>query len=307
MNTKEWALIIFTILAQMSVGAFLVLGVVHLYVARKAGEAEADRMSDRALVAIIVTLGLGLLASLFHLGNPLSSPRAVTNVASSWLSREILFGVGYGVLGFAFAALQWFKVSTFKVRNIVAWAAALVGIGLIFCMSNAYMLPTQPAWNTLATPISFYTTALLLGSLALGAALFVNYTINVRKNPDCADCQLGLLQDILSKLPVLAIVMLGIEFVVIPVYVATLSMGGGAGLSSVDLLVGTFSTSFVLRLVLAFLGAGVFGLFLLQSAKLGEKVSKLGLLACSAFVLVLAAEVIGRVLFYATRVGVGKF
>ncbi len=307
MNTKEWALIIFTILAQMSVGAFLVLGVVHLYVTRKAGEAEADRMSDRALLAIIVTLGLGLLASLFHLGNPLSSPRAITNIATSWLSREILFGVGYGVLGFAFAALQWFKISSFKVRNIVAWLAALVGVGLIYCMSRAYMLPTQPAWDSLATPISFYTTALLLGSLALGAAFFANYTIIQRRQPDCADCQLGLLRDILGKLPVLAIVMLGVDFVVIPVYVATLAMGGGAGLSSVNLLVGTFSVSFILRLVLAFLGAGVFGLFLLQSAKQGEKASKLGWLAVSAFVLVLGSELIGRVLFYATHVGVGKF
>lgn len=307
MNVREWALIIFTILAQMSVGAFLVLGVVHLYATRKAGAAEADRLSDRALVAIIATLGLGLLASIFHLGDPLSSPRAITNLATSWLSREIAFGVGFGVLGFAFAAMQWFKVSTFAIRNVVAWLAGLVGIGLIYSMSRAYMLPTQPAWNSLATPISFYTTSLLLGSLALGAAFFVNYMIIQRTQPECADCQIGLLRDVLSWIPLLAIVMLGVEFVVIPVYVASLAIQGGVALSSLNLLIGPYSTTFVLRLLLAFVGAGVFGLFMFQSARQGGKVTWLGLMACSAFVLVLTAEVLGRVLFYSTRVGIGLF
>jgi len=37
MNVREWALIAFTILAQMSVGSFLVLGVVHFFAARKDG------------------------------------------------------------------------------------------------------------------------------------------------------------------------------------------------------------------------------------------------------------------------------
>ena len=96
---ENLALIAFTILAQMSVGAFVVLGVVNFFVARKAGVEEADRMGDRSLIAIIVVLGLGLLASLLHLGSPLSAPRAVTNIATSWLSREVLSGVIFAVLG----------------------------------------------------------------------------------------------------------------------------------------------------------------------------------------------------------------
>ena len=106
MNSQEWALIAFTILAQMSVGAFLVLGIIHTYAARKAGLEEADRLSDRALIAIVITLGLGMLASLFHLGSPLSAPRAVTNLATSWLSREILAGVLFALLGVVFTAMQ---------------------------------------------------------------------------------------------------------------------------------------------------------------------------------------------------------
>ncbi|MBI4787706.1 MAG: dimethyl sulfoxide reductase anchor subunit, partial [Chloroflexi bacterium] len=42
MEMREWALITFTILAQMSVGAFLVLGVVHFFSNRTAGAQQAD-------------------------------------------------------------------------------------------------------------------------------------------------------------------------------------------------------------------------------------------------------------------------
>jgi len=88
-NLREWALIIFTVFAQMSVGSFVILGILHFLAARKIKLEEADRLSDRALLAIGPVLVLGLLASFAHLGNPLNAPRAVTNLATSWLSREI--------------------------------------------------------------------------------------------------------------------------------------------------------------------------------------------------------------------------
>ena len=43
MNTHDWALVAFTILAQMSVGSFVVLGIVYFFAARSAGSEEADR------------------------------------------------------------------------------------------------------------------------------------------------------------------------------------------------------------------------------------------------------------------------
>jgi anaerobic dimethyl sulfoxide reductase subunit C (anchor subunit) len=64
MTLRDWALITFTILVQMSVGSFLVLGVVHFYATRKAGMEEADRMSDRALLAIVPVLVLAFGAPL---------------------------------------------------------------------------------------------------------------------------------------------------------------------------------------------------------------------------------------------------
>ncbi|MCL4529122.1 MAG: dimethyl sulfoxide reductase anchor subunit [Chloroflexi bacterium] len=305
MNTRDWALITFTILTQMSVGSFLVLGILHYYASRKAGMKEADRLSDYALLSIIVAFGLALLASLLHLGNPLNAPRAVTHLATSWLSREIFSGVIFAVLAAVFALMQWRKIGSFAVRNVIAWIAAIVGLILVFVESQVYMLPTDPSWNTFATPITFYATTLLLGSLAMGAALVANYAYIQRKDSNGAKVQAELLRNALRGIAVASVVLLGIEFVVIPLYVAYLATGSSAAIASTQLMIGPFGLIFLLRLLFAFVGAGVFGLFLYQIAQAAGKERTLSYLAYCAFVLVLVAEVLGRFLFYATRVRIG--
>jgi anaerobic dimethyl sulfoxide reductase subunit C (anchor subunit) len=305
MNAREWALITFTILTQMSVGSFLVLGIVHYYANRKAGMKEADRLSDYALLAIVVTFGLALLASLLHLGNPLNAPRAVTHLATSWLSREILFGVLFAVLAVVFAFMQWRKIASFAVRNVIAWIAAIVGLVLVYVESQVYMLPTEPSWNSLATPVTFFVTSLLLGSLAMGAAFVTNYAYLQRKDPKEAKVQSELLRGSLRGIAVASVVLLGVEFVVVPIYVAYLATGSAAAVASAKLMIGPFGLVFVLRLLFAFVGAGIFGVFLYQITQAAGKEKTLGYLAYSAFVLVLVAEVLGRFLFYATRVRIG--
>jgi anaerobic dimethyl sulfoxide reductase subunit C (anchor subunit) len=307
MNARDWALITFTILTQMSVGSFLVLGIVHYYANRKAGMQAADRLSDYALLSIVVAFGLALVASLLHLGNPLNAPRAVTHLATSWLSREILSGVIFAVLAAVFAFMQWRKIASFAVRNVIAWIAAIVGLVLVYVESHVYMLPTEPSWNSLATPISFFTTSLLLGSLAMGAAFVANYAYLQRKekDPEEAKVQSELLRDALRGIAVASVVLLGVEFVVVPIYVAYLATGSAAAIASAKLMVGPFGLVFVLRLLFAFVGAGIFGVFLYQITQSMGKEKTLGYLAYSAFVLVLVAEVLGRFLFYATRVRIG--
>jgi anaerobic dimethyl sulfoxide reductase subunit C (anchor subunit) len=305
MNVSEWALILFTILGQMSVGAFLILGVVHFFAARKAGIEEADRLTDRALYAILPVMVLAFLASFLHLGHIANAPKAVTNLATSWLSREILFGVVFAVVAFVFAFLQWRKIGSFVVRSIVAVIAGLIGIGLVFSMSSIYMMETQPAWNTFFTPLQFSVTTLLLGALALGAAFVANYAYIKSKMPDCADVQCELLRGIMRWIAIGSIVLLGVEFIAIPMYLALLASMGGEAANTASLMLNNFGVVFGFRLFLAFLGAGVFGLFITQSALNPGKERILSYFAYSAFVLVLAGEILGRFLFYATRVQIG--
>ncbi len=265
MSVREWALILFTILGQMSVGAFLVLGFVHFFAARKAGIEEADRLSDRALLAIGPVLILGLLASLFHLGNPLNAYRAVANVGTSWLSREILSGVIFVVLGGLFAIMQWRKMGSFTLRNIIAWVTALVGLVLVYSMSQVYILPTQPAWDSWATPVSFFVTTLLLGSLAMGAAFVANSAYLKKSANANLETQAEILRGSLRWIALASILLLGVELIVSPLYIANLAIGSSVALESVRLMVGEMGVVMALRLILVFIGAGVFGIFIYQN------------------------------------------
>jgi anaerobic dimethyl sulfoxide reductase subunit C (anchor subunit) len=305
MNTNEWALIAFTILTQMSVGAFLALGIVHIFVVRNAGLIEADRMSDRILVAIIATLGLGLLASLLHLGNPLHAPKAINNIATSWLSREILSGLIFAVLGLIFVVMQWFKIGSPGLRNVIAWIAAFVGVAFVNFQARIYMLSSQPAWNTFATPMTFFVSTLMLGVLSIGAALVANCAIIQRTNPDCADKQHEILRAVIRWIAIVSIILLGIELVLTPVYLAYLSTSGAAAIQSLGLMAGKYNLTFIVRLVLGFLGAGVLATFLYRNASNSEKENGLAFQAYAAFLLVLIAEVLGRFMFYASGFKLG--
>jgi anaerobic dimethyl sulfoxide reductase subunit C len=305
MDLREWALILFTILTQTAVGAFVVLGIVHAYVLRKAGADQASRLSDRALYAIGPVVVLGMLASFGHLGNPLNAPRAIANLGSSWLSREIFFSVLFAGLGAVFALMQWRKISTFAVRNLIAWAAALVGLVSVYAMAQVYMLENQPAWNTWATPIAFFATAFLLGSLAMGAAFVVNYNYLRQTDPQCAKQQCDLLRSVVKGIAVAAIAFLGVQVLVTPLHLAYLAASGvPAAMASAAMVFDQFAVVFALRLVLVFVGAGVFGLFLYRAAQAGSERS-MGNLLYGAFALVLASEMMGRFLFYATHVSLG--
>jgi anaerobic dimethyl sulfoxide reductase subunit C len=305
MDVRDWALITFTILVQMSVGSMWVLLVAHFFAARKYGEEAANRLSDRTFLVLVPVIALAFIASLLHLGNPINAYRAVTNLASSWLSREIFFGVIFAILAFVYAFLQWRKIGSFVLRNIIALVAAIVGLVLVYSMSHVYMIRTQPAWNSWATPVSFFVTAFLLGVLAMGVAFVANYAYLRRKTPDCAEIQCDLMRDALRWVALAAVLLLGAEMVVLPLYVASLSLGTVAGLASLQLMIGSFGWALALRVALAFIGAGVFAVLLYQNAMKAGHEKLLSNLTYAAFILVLVAEVLNRYLFYVSHVRIG--
>ena len=98
MDTREWALLIFTILGQIAAGSLLVLMIVRTYAVRTAGVEQADRFTDGPLYIIVPIMGLALLSSLFHLGSPLNIAKAVPNLGTSWLSREVVIAVIFVII-----------------------------------------------------------------------------------------------------------------------------------------------------------------------------------------------------------------
>lgn len=306
MNVSELALVIFTIAAQMSVGAFLVLGGVHFFASRYAGAEITDKLSDLALFAIGPVMVIGLIVSVLHLGNPLNAPRALTNLRTSWLSREILFGILFAGTGFLFAFMQWRKIGSRGVRNAVALAAAAFGVGLVYSMVMVYYsLVAVPAWHNWATPVSFFATTLLLGSVAISAAGVAGYAyLRARNEPESAKLR-EILEITLRWMALLAVAMLGIHFIVQPFRMAQLAVGGPAAQKSAQILMEQYGLLYLVRLILLFLGAGVFSIFIFRLARDAQKFAVVSALAYTAFALVLVGELIGRYLFYASFVRIG--
>ncbi len=267
----------------------------------------ADTLSDRALLAIGPVVVLALLVTFTHLGNPLNAPRAVSNFGSSWLSREVTLAVVFAVGGAVFALMQWRKISTAGVRNAIGLLIAAVGLVLVWSMAQVYLLPTVPAWNSPATIVTFFITTLLLGSLAVGSAFVITYQYMRGKGklPN-TDVQFDILSTTLRWIVLISLVLLGIQFVVIPLYLASLAQeGSAAALTSISLILSEGGVLLTLRLILLFVGAGIFSIFMYRSATNETKTRVTAYLAYSAFICVLISEIVGRFLFYESMVRIG--
>ena len=301
MNTREWALLAFTILGQTAAGLMIVLLIVRAYITGKGGVNLADRLTDRSLYMVVPIMALALLASLLHLGSPLHIVRAVPNIGSSWLSREVVMAVTFVIFAALFTFLQLRKSGSNSLRTFLGWITGLVSAAYIYSMGMVYMIPTQPSWNTLATPLTFIAGSLLLGTLAMSAGLVAGYALNKEKKGD----DTKLVHTILQGLAITAIFLLGVEFLVMPLYTAYLATQGTAALQSLNMMTGTYGAVMFLRLLMIFAGAGVLVAYLYRNASVAEKEKTLATLAYSAFTLVLVGEVLGRFIFYATHYRIG--
>jgi anaerobic dimethyl sulfoxide reductase subunit C (anchor subunit) len=301
MNTREWALLAFTILGQTAAGLMIVLMIVRTYIAGKAGSDLADRLTNRPLFMIVPIMALAFVASLFHLGSPLHIVRAVPNIGSSWLSREVVIAVTFMILAALFTFLQWRRAGSEGLRVVVGWITALLAAAYIYAMGRVYMISTQPAWNTLATPVMFIVCSLLLGVLGMAAGLVAGHAGLKEKNGEATK----LFHTTLQGLAITAVILLGIEFLVLPIYLAYLATQGSAALQSLNMIVGPFGIVLFFRLLILFAGAGVLAAYLYRNASLVEKEKTLATLAYSAFALALVGEALGRFIFYATHYRIG--
>lgn len=293
MNVHEVPMIAFTVLAQMSAGAFIVLGVIHVYaaVSRRYSTAAADELSDSTLLAIGLSLVLGLLASMFHMNDVLHVLNVFRHLSSSWLSREIVAGILFAALGFLYTACQLLRLGSRALRQVLAVSTAAVGAVLVFVMSMVYVsLTTVPAWNTWLTTARFATTALLLGAFAVGTALISVVMLRRRgafrgRLADRLDAgarrvgRAGLVDRLggdelspqglrlmlasLRGIAVTGIVLLAVEFVLYALTIGRLASFGRIGEESLRPYVGAASLAWI---VLTVLGAGLLGLFLYRLA-----------------------------------------
>jgi anaerobic dimethyl sulfoxide reductase subunit C (anchor subunit) len=161
---REWPLVAFTILGQTAVGVFLVF---HLpFIARGRLPGSGWRLTWIVTLAIVALItAAAAFASFFHLRHPLRARYALSNLRTSWLSREILFELLFGGL----VVLEGWLAYVSPASRASLWptigAASLAGILFLVSMAKLYMLPSLPAWRSAYTPLSFFLTALVLGAV----------------------------------------------------------------------------------------------------------------------------------------------
>jgi anaerobic dimethyl sulfoxide reductase subunit C (anchor subunit) len=304
---QEYSLIVFTILSQLAVGAFCTLGLIFAWIARQQGWQVAHDLTISGWPLISAVMGIALLTSLLHLGLPSRAWRAFSNLRQSWLSREILFATLFAGFSLLFAGLQWFGWSDPSLRDILGVITGLTGLALVFVMSKAYRLRTIPTWDTWLTPVSFFVTTFLLGALGIAAGL-VFFLQSVSASH--IDAPLELIHAILRTMALWATILMALELCTIAL---NISRPAVAMTNAHSITEARFSspnrakigpTMLVLRLIFVLTGIAAAGAALFLSSA-NDLPTQGGALLVAAFGFSLAAEAIGRLMFYKARMRVG--
>lgn len=139
---SEWALLLFTLVMPALVAWFC------------AGSVRTDRSPSP--VAFTAAGGFAMIVSMLHLGKPLRAWRAVLNVRTSWLSREIVFAS-------LFLGLSTLSLSVPALPPWVGWSAVAAGIGLAISIDGVYRTIPRSGQTNLHSAEALPAVALLVG------------------------------------------------------------------------------------------------------------------------------------------------
>jgi Fe-S-cluster-containing dehydrogenase component/DMSO reductase anchor subunit len=134
-----------TILVQLAAGATVC-----------AAALGSARVASAALAAWL----LALSGSLFHLGRPERAWKAIRNLRTSWLSREI---AAFG------AACASTALLVARPSVLVGVSAASTNFVALLVNAQVYRVAPRPAWDTPLTAVRFVASAARLGALTAAA------------------------------------------------------------------------------------------------------------------------------------------
>jgi anaerobic dimethyl sulfoxide reductase subunit C (anchor subunit) len=155
----EGPLVVFTLASELACGLALAAACLDL-ISRGPGEAGARRLG----ISVFPVAVLGMAASLFHLGRPLSAWRAILNWRTSPLSAEILsFGLFLGA-SFLYSILWWARRTA--GRRFLGVVTGFLGLGAVISSSLVYLIPGRAPWNSGWVLLSFLGSTFVLGGMA---------------------------------------------------------------------------------------------------------------------------------------------
>ncbi|WNS74069.1 DmsC/YnfH family molybdoenzyme membrane anchor subunit [Bacillus sp. DTU_2020_1000418_1_SI_GHA_SEK_038] len=261
-------LAIFTVLSQMAIGAFITMWLLELRnkdISYKTG----------VLISVSITIigSISVLFSLFHLGHPFAAYRAILNIGRSWLSREVTLYGGFIFLSGLYTYF-WWKGDSSK-RFLCGVFGTIVGLATIFSSAMIYVIPAIPAWDSLSTIVAFFVTGLILGPLFTGMLLQWK-------------------KELSFNISFVTLIGLAISALTVAMYTSSLFGGLPEAVATGELML---DSSLFWGRIMAF----IIALFIFLLAHIRRRASH-KILYTTGFVLLLASEFLGRVLFYTSAI-----
>ncbi len=184
LRSREDPLVVFTLITQAVIGAFLILFLGPMLFGWAPLSAEENPVTRGLLLFSMIGIQVyGLFTSTMHLGKPHRFYRAFNNLKYSPVSREVasiaiffncLFV--YAILDTFPGLLSWLFPEVFVafLANLFGFFAAVMGLVAIYAMHKIYRIKARPFWNHWQVLTSFYGSMLSLGALLVG--LFYSIT-----------------------------------------------------------------------------------------------------------------------------------
>ncbi len=295
LRSREDPLVVFTLISQGVIGAFLMMFLSSTFGPMLGfTELSIEYYPIAFPITLFALLGLetfALALSTMHLGKPHRFYRAFNNLKYSPVSREVasiavffnLFAA-YTVLTVFSGLFTWLPTGWLQsLQTIMGWGAVVAGPVALYFMHSIYRIKARPFWNHWQVLSSFYGSMFSLGAvivlIAFGSvAVFEGQSI------------LPLINYV--ALPLLA--GLVIEGFGLVRHRSDLKKNGGEGAASYYEQITTFGKTYLLRNALLFAGIVIVTLLMLLQAE-GAVALMLWVIAILTIV---SAAYIGRALFY---------
>ena len=170
LRSREDPLVIFTLISQAVVGAFLLL-----FIGPMLGLSELTPSAHPLAYSLLLFGLLGietyaLFISTMHLGKPHRFYRAFNNLRYSPVSREVAsLAVFYNLLGLYTLMVTFLPEGMLTgLTAFIGWAAVIAGPVSLYFMHRIYRIQARPFWNHWQVLTSFYGNMFALGALLVG-------------------------------------------------------------------------------------------------------------------------------------------
>lgn len=165
---SEWPLVLFTVLAPLCAGIWMVAGFLALI---DAFPGAVDLTTGYAGAFLCVLLLAALACSTLHLGKPLKALRAFMRLGNSSVSNEVFVGAVFALCSCLYVLVAQSLIEAGSLWKIpLAFVAGFAGLFVLFqCL--AYRMRTVSTWNSPSFSVEFAVLALLGGVVVEGAML----------------------------------------------------------------------------------------------------------------------------------------